>query len=82
MNKNIFTETNIYMGPKKEEFEGRAWILSGLVWAVLSLILSQIFMLIASLQKIDIIKIFTTQLPIWLIGGLVWGYCMKFYFPP
>ena len=68
------------MGPKSEDFQVNMWVLKGVIWGVLMLCILELLIPFFRHEEIDLTKVFSVSLPIWMLVGLYFGFNMKRYY--
>ena len=68
------------MGPKRQDFQVNMWVLKGVIWGVLMLCILELLIPFFRHEEIDFTKVFSVSLPIWMLGGLCFGFNMKRYY--
>jgi len=73
------------MGDQPERYEGKWWILNGVIWGIIMLCIMELLFPLFTNQEIDPMKVLSRGLPLWIIGGLCYGFTMKlvyqFFYP-
>lgn len=62
---------------KHNRFEGKGWIKAGLIWGGFMYIFMTIFFNSLFTRALPTLKDLLIGIPIWGIGGLIFGYLMK-----
>ena len=68
------------MGPKRQDFLVNMWVLKGVIWGVLMLCILELLIPFFRHEEIDLTKVFSVSLPIWMLVGLYFGFNMKRYY--
>lgn len=68
------------MGPKREDFEGKSWIYTGVVWGLFMVVILELILPLIQKDPINWGKAVTIGLPLYSLGGLIYAYTMKLYF--
>ena len=68
------------LASKKEYFEGNSWLIIGLLWGITCFSIMEIIIPWRQKTEIDWNHILIFILPIWLIGGITYGYVMKGFY--
>ncbi len=63
-----------------QQFSGKKWILEGILFGVFMYILNVFIFPLIGIGEWHSTKKIITALPIWLLGGLGYGYTMKMYY--
>jgi len=65
------------MSAQPERYEGKWWIINGIIFGIILLIIVQVIMPLLYGEHIDLTNVTTRGLPIYLVGGLMYGLTMK-----
>ena len=65
------------MASKPERYEGNWWILNGILFGIMLICITGVILPWISKETIDLRRLITVGLPIYIIGGLAFGLIMK-----